>query len=734
MKTIAYNEIHKTYLALKVNKCTKVTDASLIDKILNDFEIDDAHRTLVKNSIKSYNRAKDRFRIAKREPSEDELSKVMLEIPDGMNVNGESDSEDEEPQVNYHRPLLQVGAKQQYRRTAPIIDFLKDEAKKNKVSVNELIGVVTKQLNYKRDRNSSEIGEKLIQVQGTNDSVGLNNVMPMEKASNIQQNLQLGRTGYQLLKTCLNDNNFEQRVVKLPSWKKLREHQLSIMPPILHDTSIPGVRFDYKAALQMTIKRLLDVHLGQSAPKELTVLIKDGVDGSGSHAIYQQQNNCSTHNIIMYMFCILRITETSTGNVLFQEDLCASPFKMRPLFLILGKECLENLEDVRRSVEERQAMDRFDITLDSGVCHKVTLKAEMSMIDSKMRGLLSGLGGAYCLLCTVDRDTACGRKDVDVESFFNINRNYETTKEDFERLSGGAGEVKKRKNDYEDRKGVTQNPIVQEDLNTVSPLHCLMRSFDFCLNLLYHLRSETFQWTESILQLGRAHQFLTAAKGEVKELVKEKTGIVMDAADPTGMGGNTNKGDVCARLLTDHRQVLVEAVPTRFQDEFNELLCRLWIVVKVYTSKDKVHIKQFKAFSMETYKLILLNFNNEDSKWISISPTVHSLLAHGWELISLNDGKGLGEFTEGGLENNNKFLRFYRRNLARKNSQPANLEDCISRLWLRSDPRIQDAMPKPWCSRCRLSGHHTVSCPQKTDPCIHTSQTLDDFYLSVLLH
>ena len=143
------------------------------------------------------------------------------------------------------------------------------------------------------------------------------------------------------------------------------------------------------------------------------------------------------------------------------------------------------------------------------------------------------------------------------------------------------------------------------------------------------------------MQLGCAHQFLTAAKVEVKELVKEKTGIVMDAADPAGMGGNTNKGDVCARLLTDYRQVLVEAVPTRFQDEFKELLCRAWIVVKVYTSKDKVHIKQFKAFSMETYKLILLKFNNADSKWISISPTfIHSWLMDGSSSLSMM-AKGL---------------------------------------------------------------------------------------------
>ena len=152
-------------------------------------------------------------------------------------------------------------------------------------------------------------------------------------------------------------------------------------------------------------------------------------------------------------------------------------------------------------------------------------------------------------------------------------------------------------------------------------------------------------------------------------------------------------------------------------------------------SNSKVNIDEFKMFCLDTYKLILSKFNNENLKWINISPTVHALLAHGWELISLNDGIGLGQYTEGGLENNNKFLRFYRRNLARKVSQSTNLEDCLTRLWLRSDPKMRDAGPKANCSRCKSTGHFTVSCPQKRllSSTIHSSQSLDDYYLSAIL-
>ena len=207
----------------------------------------------------------------------------------------------------------------------------------------------------------------------------------------------------------------------------------------------------------------------------------------------------------------------------------------------------------------------------------------------------------------------------------------------------------------------------------------------------------------------------------------------MDSADSTGKGGNTNKGDVCQRLLTDYRHVIVELVPEIFQNDFQELLCRMWIVVKVYTSTGTVNVHLFKEFCLETYYLILHKFNNAELKWISVTPTVHSLLAHGWELIYFNGNKGLGEFTESGLENNNKFLRFYRQNLARKVNQTTNLEDCITRLWLRSDPGIRNAAPKSLCTRCSSRNHYTVSCPEKSRPEVQSSQTIDEYYLSLLL-
>ena len=178
---------------------------------------------------------------------------------------------------------------------------------------------------------------------------------------------------------------------------------------------------------------------------------------------------------------------------------------------------------------------------------------------------------------------------------------------------------------------------------------------------------------------------------------------------------------------------MVSFVPERFQEDLKILMCKIWVIIKIYTSKDKVVVPEYKQFCLDLYYHILNSFNNQESRWINISPTVHALLAHSWELIGNNGGVGLGEFSEGGLEHNNKFLRFYRRNLARKVDQSSNLEDCLTRLWLRSDPLIRTSGASPSvCKRCN-GDHFTVSCPQKLSASsISTAMTSDNVYLSEL--
>ena len=77
-----------------------------------------------------------------------------------------------------------------------------------------------------------------------------------------------------------------------------------------------------------------------------------------------------------------------------------------------------------------------------------------------------------------------------------------------------------------------------------------------------------------------------------------------------------------------------------------------------------------------------------------MTKTVHGLLEHSSELIEANNCEGLGKLSESSLECNNTFLRIIRMTQSRKCSQVKNLNDCMSRLWVRSDIRIRNAVPQ----------------------------------------
>ena len=87
------------------------------------------------------------------------------------------------------------------------------------------------------------------------------------------------------------------------------------------------------------------------------------------------------------------------------------------------------------------------------------------------------------------------------------------------------------------------------------------------------------------------------------------------------------------------------------------------------------------------------NFGNEFTRWIKISPTVHSLLAHFWELFERNGGDGVGELSESGLEADNKFKRAIHTSKSRKISEDACPYNTVSRKWNQSNPYINSFQP-----------------------------------------
>ena len=137
-------------------------------------------------------------------------------------------------------------------------------------------------------------------------------------------------------------------------------------------------------------------------------------------------------------------------------DAPDSPHNQRPLFIVMGKESTEIIaEDIKRVDRERQALRPGFTLRESGV--SCSVESNVTVIDAKMQKTLSGLGGAFCLLCHADKDTASGRGVDEPEDYFTITRTGVEIKRKFDDLEKKRdGSVITTRGDYKDRRGVTQ--------------------------------------------------------------------------------------------------------------------------------------------------------------------------------------------------------------------------------------------------------------------------------------
>ena len=80
---------------------------------------------------------------------------------------------------------------------------------------------------------------------------------------------------------------------------------------------------------------------------------------------------------------------------------------------------------------------------------------------------------------------------------------------------------------------------------------------------------------------------------------------------------------------------------------------RLAVILGVISSKKPIQLNFFKQYCIATYQFLIKSF-----PCTSVTPTVHKVLAHGWELIEKNDGCGLGSLDESGQLALNQRIKF----------------------------------------------------------------------------
>ena len=362
------------------------------------------------------------------------------------------------------------------------------------------------------------------------------------------------------------------------------------------------------------------------------------------------------------------------------------PQNVRPLLLFPEKETKELLQDLVPKVEEEISQIKKEgvgITVKEDVEFVATCdNGNLSMADGKMVNTLLQLGGSYCTMCSKS-DADCHKPSV-IQAGFVIDRSIESLKELALSLTDpDTGEIIKKKADYAVRKGVCDVPITESDLTKNIPVcHSKIRVFEWFIELLVREKSHQKWWSVSKSKVTYSKEEKEENKqvwDEVKQEFAEKLAVNI------GNPGDMVTGNAFKAFSSDQaRQHICNLVDDEVRENIGKIHLGICAAVKVINSqKRKVNVEKLRKLCTLVNLLIVETF-----PWASISPSVHRILAHSWERIQMNNGHGLGDESEEGLEALNKFIRKLREGGARKTSTFSNFTDTFNHLWDRSRPTI----------------------------------------------
>ena len=377
------------------------------------------------------------------------------------------------------RPLEEVGERQQRHRMSSFMESSKAAAEAENTSPTKIFAFGLKN-KYLQNKEVAKVGQSILQ-----DSPLVDGHVSLDVASAVYETGKMSKRIYTDIRLLLKAAGADV----LPTYDKLLAFKKERRPPVQKLANpFRGVRFDYLECLQLTSSQLLR-SLALPAFRDLSEIhmtLHDGLDGSGGHSIFNQVGSDETNNIIMFMFRIENL-KTVGGEVLWENPSHASSSACRPVLLM--KETRENCEIVTGMQKERQGAS-FSVNHGNREID-VKVQAKMSMIDGKMHSCLSGLGGAFCCLCTYSKEQC---KDTDlIKSGFRIDRTLEDTLQICEQEVHLEGN--RKTGDYGER-----------NINSMHPLHNLLRCFGWIFKICCHATAGHLSWSEGKLITGAIRQ------------------------------------------------------------------------------------------------------------------------------------------------------------------------------------------------------------------------------------
>ena len=478
----------------------------------------------------------------------------------------------------------------------------------------------------------------------------------------------------------------------IPTSNMVREENQKYRPQLTEYKN--GVLGSLVQCISLTLQerlQVLDLSALDSASLRVSFSCTWGLDGSGDHSDYNQlsKSDYSTKQVMSVCFSIteVKVVDSTGQEVIWSSSVAGAnkPQHTRPLALFPEKESSDLMKDlvprvesdVKMIKEEGVVVQGGDETALTATCKQ----CKLSMIDGKMATTLLHLEGAYCTMCSRSQDD-CQRESV-ILAGFTIDRSVESISQLALSLSNpDTGEIVKRKADYEKRAGICGQPITEQDLTKIIPVcHSKIRSFEWLMELAIRALSHQ-KWstvTNRVVYTKEDNEHYKTARERVKEVMKSKLAVNI------GNPGDMITGASFQKFSSDFaRTVLSSLLKEDEREDFSEIQLGICTLVKVMNSqKRRVNVDKVRRLGQQVYLLLVRRF-----PWVAISPSVHRILAHSWEVMQLNDCYGLGGQSEEGLEALNKHIRSIRSKGARKDSTIHNFTDVYNHLWDRSRPTI----------------------------------------------
>ena len=608
-----------------------------------------------------------------------------------------------------------------------------DNPTEDEFTINNLLGYLLKRANYHSNPKVAAIGKLLELSQPVEQGH-----FDVNQAVALSQHLELSREKQQILKNWMAKVN-----VKLPGKEamfKVRQQMKPAISPLSEfednrSEVFSGVAVSYRELVLKTDASIIDVinfrdPEALSKYEHLNAVYKDGSDGSGCQPAMQTASNYqAAENIYAHAIVPIRmegIKSDGTTETLWQNRAPNAARVCRPYSLIRSQESTDvvtyDVEYVDREIKKLQSESAAVVSFRNPcVAHQVTHEINSTMKDLKMKKVLSGQGGADCLLC---KEKQAAWMDVDkIKDGFPITRNVEESKHIWEMMAKDKEEG--RKTDPVLREGQTKPPITIFEQRSICITHTYINVTNWYIKLLARLDSDR-TWVERGDPRGdpirggteRVQEAIYKAKG--KRYNQVGNSVAKTGGSTTGQSGREF-------FTEEFLPAILQRVDDKDKEAVSKLHRNLSTIFRAFSCTKEIDLVKFEQLVQDTSIHIAEKF-----PWARINFTLHGALHHSAELMAMNQGRGLGEWSEEALEANNKYIRRFAETRSRKVSPNAQLTDVLGLLIERSCPFTLEMQQmvrpaKEPCAECGSKKHATKSHRNHTN-------TYDEDFNDIILH